>query len=171
MKRKTRDSEFIYDHSEGETEYNNEEAYDAGVIDQESSDSYEEETETDPSESYVNVNKSMTLEIYRDNQKLWEEKARFLLQSDDDTPSSVFERAGIYAEFGKIVCISVGLINDKETNRELRIKSYASDYEKELLVEFAEFTLLFFLLCSQFLNHFFQIVNFLPLLFFRNRRV
>ncbi|MDA7837034.1 hypothetical protein N9A49_06460 [Salibacteraceae bacterium] len=48
-------------------------------------------------------------------QKLWEEKARFLLQSDEDTPSSVFERAGIYAEFGKIVCISVGLINDKET--------------------------------------------------------
>jgi len=71
-------------------------------------------------------------------QKLWEEKARFLLQSDDDTPSSVFERAGIYAEFGKIVCISVGLINDKESNRELRIKSYASDDEKELLKEFAD---------------------------------
>lgn len=74
-------------------------------------------------------------ETYR---KLWEEKARFLLQSDDDSPSSVFERAGIYAEFGKIVCISVGLINDKESSRELRIKSYASDNEKELLTEFAD---------------------------------
>ena len=43
-------------------------------------------------------------------QKLWEDKAKFLIKSEEDTPASVFERAGIYAEFGKIVCISVGII-------------------------------------------------------------
>ncbi|MEZ5195688.1 MAG: hypothetical protein R2764_04615 [Bacteroidales bacterium] len=40
---------------------------------------------------------------------------------------SLFERAGIYAEFGKIVCISVGFIK----NREFRIKSYYGDEELE----------------------------------------
>ncbi len=35
-------------------------------------------------------------------QKLWEDKAKFLIKSEEDTPASVFERAGIYAEFGKM---------------------------------------------------------------------
>ncbi|NQV51796.1 MAG: 3'-5' exonuclease [Flavobacteriales bacterium] len=69
-------------------------------------------------------------------QKLWEEKARFLLKTEEDTPASVFERAGIYAEFGKIVCISVGIINDRGPKRELRIKSYANEDEAALLKEF-----------------------------------
>lgn len=70
-------------------------------------------------------------------QKLWEEKAKFLLKSEEDTPASVFERAGIYAEFGKIVCISVGIINDRGPKRELRIKSYANEDEEALLKEFS----------------------------------
>ncbi|MEX2597640.1 MAG: 3'-5' exonuclease [Salibacteraceae bacterium] len=71
-------------------------------------------------------------------QKLWEEKAKFLLKDDTDTPSSVFERAGIYAEFGKIVCISVGIISTKNDKRELRIKSFFGDDEKALLTSFGE---------------------------------
>ncbi len=70
-------------------------------------------------------------------QKLWEEKARFLLKNEEDTAASVFERAGIYAEFGKIVCISVGMINQRGGERELRIKSFAGDDELELLSSFA----------------------------------
>lgn len=69
-------------------------------------------------------------------QKLWEEKARFLIKDESDTPASVFERAGIYAEFGKIVCISVGIINDRGSKRELRLKSFAGDDERLLLTEF-----------------------------------
>jgi len=69
-------------------------------------------------------------------QKLWEDKAKFLIKSEEDTPASVFERAGIYAEFGKIVCISVGIINDRGPKRELRIKSYANEDEAALLKEF-----------------------------------
>ncbi len=68
-------------------------------------------------------------------QKLWEKKASTLYNTaEDDTPASLYERAGIYAEFGKIVCISVGFITPKN---ELRIKSFAGDDEHELLSAFA----------------------------------
>ena len=46
----------------------------------------------------------------------------------------MYDRAGIYAEFGKIVCISVGYIREGE----IRLKSFFSDNELELLHEFTE---------------------------------
>ena len=67
-------------------------------------------------------------------QKLWDKKAERLKRSEEDTASSLYDRSGIYAEFGKIVCISVGFIK----NREFRIKSYYGDDELELLKEFSE---------------------------------
>ncbi len=66
--------------------------------------------------------------------KLWERKAGFLAKSDEDTPKALFSRAGIYAEFGKIVCISAGYIKDDE----FRLKSYYGNDEKELLSEFVD---------------------------------
>jgi predicted PolB exonuclease-like 3'-5' exonuclease len=45
-------------------------------------------------------------------------------------------RAGIYAEFGKIICISVGLIKEK-TPFSFRLKSFYGDDEKSLLSEFS----------------------------------
>ncbi|MCK5857023.1 MAG: ribonuclease H-like domain-containing protein [Bacteroidales bacterium] len=65
--------------------------------------------------------------------KLWTKKAQFLLKDEKDTPKSIYPRAGIYAEFGKIVCISVAFFHKDE----LRVKSYYSDDEKLLLEEFA----------------------------------
>ena len=72
------------------------------------------------------------------DQKLWAEKAQYLLKTDEDTVQSIYGRAGIYAEFGRIVCISVGFISEREGNRSLRLKSYYGDDEKQLLGEFAE---------------------------------
>ena len=66
--------------------------------------------------------------------KLWEKKAERLRRSDDETAESLYERAGIYAEFGKIICISAGFLK----NGELRIKSYSGHDEKEILSGFAE---------------------------------
>ncbi len=66
--------------------------------------------------------------------KLWDRKAEFLARTPDDTSRNLFGRAGIYAEFGKIVCISVGFMY----NREFRIKSFYGDDELELLKEFSE---------------------------------
>ena len=128
MKRKTRDSEFINENSEEETEYNNEEAYDAGVIDQESSDSYEEETETDSNESYVNVNPSMTLEIYRDNQKLWEERLEMIkdhyenktrIQYYDSNSIQKFILKSLIAT--SVVCMYSMLITEQIYNMKNRI--------------------------------------------------
>ena len=49
-------------------------------------------------------------------------------------PEEVYDRAGIYAEFGKIICISTGVLR----NNKLHIKSYWGDDEKELLCGFIE---------------------------------
>jgi len=67
-------------------------------------------------------------------QVLWEKKSK-LLRSPEQTAETSFERAGIYAEFGRIICISVGFIKEKNPFS-LRIKSLYSDDEKSLLTEF-----------------------------------
>lgn len=72
------------------------------------------------------------------HQKLWSEKSKFLLRDEHDTAETVYERAGIYAEFGKIVCISAGVIRGSAPNRSLRLKSFYGNDEKALLTEFAD---------------------------------
>ncbi|MBF8457570.1 3'-5' exonuclease [Kaistella sp. G5-32] len=68
-------------------------------------------------------------------QKLWDKKTR--LQRKDDFTAEEFytERGGIMAEFGKIICISVGIM---EKNEKIMIKSFYGDDEKKLLEEFGE---------------------------------
>lgn len=70
-------------------------------------------------------------------QKLWEKKTAFFKESQEKTSSELYDRAGIYAEFGKIVCIAVGYFHFHDDQTELRIKAYASDHESELLTEFS----------------------------------
>ena len=70
-------------------------------------------------------------------QDLWDKKSTFF-RKDDDTASSVYQRAGIYAEFGKIVCISVGHITFLNNEKKLRIKSFYNDNEYELLKDFSQ---------------------------------
>lgn len=77
--------------------------------------------------------------VYEDQperlKKLWDNKAQRLAANEENqTPQSLYPRAGIYAEFGKIICISVGFIK-KGMFRE---KSYYGDDEKILLTEFSE---------------------------------
>ena len=66
--------------------------------------------------------------------KLWDRKAINIATKEKETPEELYERAGIYAEFGKIICISVGYINGNT----LKIKSFYGDDEKEVLKEFVE---------------------------------
>ncbi len=80
---------------------------------------------------------------------LWDKKAGYLKREEEDTPSTLFPRAGIYAEFGKVVCISFGIFNDGN----FRIKSFYGDDEKALLTDFAnllesKFSSKDFLLCA-----------------------
>jgi predicted PolB exonuclease-like 3'-5' exonuclease len=68
-------------------------------------------------------------------QVLWDKKSK-LFRQPDQTPEEVYERAGIYSEFGKIICISVGFIRDKDPIS-FRLKSFYGDDEKALLSEFS----------------------------------
>ena len=52
-------------------------------------------------------------------QMLWEHKSQYQ-RKDDFTAEEFYDRAGIWAEFGKIICISVGyfnILNDKKMFR------------------------------------------------------
>ena len=68
--------------------------------------------------------------------KLWGRKCERIRQNDSDTPESLYGRAGIYAEFGKIICISAGIIREKNPFS-LRLKSFFGDDEKSILQDFS----------------------------------
>jgi len=68
--------------------------------------------------------------------KLWDRKAGFIARGEADTPELLFPRAGIYAEFGRIVCISVGFF----AGSRFRVKSFAGHEEDKILTEFASLT-------------------------------
>jgi DNA polymerase elongation subunit (family B) len=67
---------------------------------------------------------------------LWEKKSNIIKKDADQTIEELYPRAGIYAEFGKIVCISVGYFNSTGKTYQFRVKSFYSHDETELLTEF-----------------------------------
>lgn len=68
-------------------------------------------------------------------QKLWDEKTE--RSRPEETTASQFypQRAGVMAEFSKVVCISIGYFI-REQNLKLRIKSFYGDDEKKILSDF-----------------------------------
>lgn len=78
-----------------------------------------------------------------DLRELWEHKSSFL-RKPEQTAEEVYERAGIYAEFGKIICISAGYIIKKNGALIFRVKTFAGDDEAQLLADFAEATTQFY---------------------------
>ncbi|MBB3187265.1 3'-5' exonuclease [Microbacter margulisiae] len=75
---------------------------------------------------------------------LWEKKSTSLQQRMPETypedmhTQAIFEKsAAIFAEFGKIICISVGFIYYKNGEEKFRVKSFYGDDEKNILIEFA----------------------------------
>ena len=79
-------------------------------------------------------------------QALWRLKARSVLRkydeplTDEEVEEAYINGAAVYAEFGKIICISVGgFRRDKATKKlHFRLKSFFGDDEKQLLQDFAE---------------------------------
>ncbi|WP_395626713.1 3'-5' exonuclease [Daejeonella sp.] len=76
-------------------------------------------------------------EVPQEFQHLWDQKTRFQ-RRDGETPAEFYSRGGILAEFGKIICISVGIFSSKTEKLNLRIKSFYGDEEKELLQSFID---------------------------------
>ncbi|MGX1023465.1 3'-5' exonuclease [Psychroflexus sp. MBR-150] len=76
-------------------------------------------------------------------QKLWDEKSAYkrrydAKENEEISAAEYYEKAGIWAEFGKIICISVGIFNTEKKEPEFRIKSYYGDDEKEILKDFSK---------------------------------
>ena len=67
-------------------------------------------------------------------QALWEEKTQNL-RKDEYTAEEYYNRAGIWAEFGKIVCISVGYFSFRHEQRTFRVTSFTGE-EDTLLRDF-----------------------------------
>lgn len=69
--------------------------------------------------------------------ELWDKK---WLYSKDITAEQQYAKAGIYAEFAKVICIGLGYISEGK----FRTKCIAGDNEKELLQEFSDLLAQFF---------------------------
>ncbi len=73
-------------------------------------------------------------ELSEEKQELYELKTQYQ-RKDDVTAEEFYERAGIWAEFGKIICISVGFFVSVDDKRNFRVKSFSGD-EIEILEAF-----------------------------------
>lgn len=56
--------------------------------------------------------------------------------NENETAADLYPRAGIYAEFGRIICISMGYVFQKEGERFYRVKSFFDENEKTLIGNF-----------------------------------
>src|SRR5690554_6224625 len=66
----------------------------------------------------------------------WDKKALYI-NKESSKEDLFFERGGIYAEFGKIITISVGFFfMDKTEGLSLKVKSFAGNEEAKVLQEF-----------------------------------
>lgn len=66
--------------------------------------------------------------------ELWEQKSQYQ-RKDEYTAEEFYERAGIWAEFGKIICISVGYFLIKDGLRNFRVTTFQGD-EVKILKDF-----------------------------------
>ncbi len=68
-------------------------------------------------------------------QELYSLKTQYQ-RKDDFTPEEFYDRAGIWAEFGKIICISVGYFTFRSDIRHFRVTSFFGD-EVKILKDFS----------------------------------
>ena len=58
--------------------------------------------------------------------------------TEEEIAAAYTDKAGIFAEFGKIICITVGAVyRDRDKRLKIRLKSFANRDEKKLLEEFS----------------------------------
>lgn len=72
-------------------------------------------------------------ELNPDWQNLWAKKVEKQISENESAEEFYGKRAGILAEFGKIICISCGIIVDEN---KLRLKSFYGDNEVDILLGF-----------------------------------
>jgi 3'-5' exonuclease len=85
-------------------------------------------------------------DLSEEMQELWGAKCRTLLKRGEgevefEEMEELYKtRAGIYSEYGKIVCISVGFLTKQADSKEpiLRLKSFTNHLEASVLEDFAQ---------------------------------
>ena len=66
----------------------------------------------------------------------WTEKVQRSLPENVTAPEFYSQRAGVMAEFAKVICISIGYFKKEHAAFQFRIKSFYGDDEKKLLEDF-----------------------------------
>ena len=84
--------------------------------------------ETVPEEENFNI-------LDDEMKQLWEQKTLYQ-RKEEFTPEEFYDHAGIWAEFGKIICISVGYFANKGDVRNFRVTSFFGE-EKKILIDFS----------------------------------
>lgn len=70
--------------------------------------------------------------------ELWSLKTRYIQEREGKTAEEVYEKAGIYAEFAKVACISTAFVYVGEGKQtKIRVKSFYGDDEAKILSDFA----------------------------------
>ena len=84
--------------------------------------------------------KSAFEELSPEMQEFWSHKGKYWIKDEEEgaIADTYRQKAGIFAEFAKVICISAGFIYRKEGKNEIRLKSFYGDNEKTLLEEFSE---------------------------------
>lgn len=70
-------------------------------------------------------------ELSETTKELWDKK---MLYVKDSTPEEHYAKAGIFAEFAKVVCIGLGFMSQGK----FRTKAIAGENEKDILIEFSK---------------------------------
>ena len=68
-------------------------------------------------------------------QELYAKKTAYQ-RKEEFNPEEFYERAGIWAEVGKIICISVAYFNQQSDQTTLRVTSFSGDDERQILLDF-----------------------------------
>lgn len=83
-------------------------------------------------------------------QRLWLEKNTKTAPDSENGEEAYAEKAGLYAEFGRIVCISAGFFYTENGHYQLRIKSFAGENEQMVLEGFMDLVQKFFIKFPRF---------------------
>ncbi len=73
--------------------------------------------------------------LAEETQELYAHKTQYK-RKEEFTAEEFYQKAGVWAEFGKIICISVGYFVVNKDNKQLRITSFADTNEKKILLDF-----------------------------------
>ena len=70
--------------------------------------------------------------------ELYLKKSTRLKQEGETEEEQFFNHAGIYAEFGKVICIVLGIFRKEKNGYVFRMKTISGDDERNVLMEFSE---------------------------------